>query len=316
MDATAVKALHYETLVRACGGAESKAGEAFSLASSRIDVTDPLPLHIKEYASFMATEESKISEAYYHCRPFFEEMGDKVLVIDENSPFWPSQVNTFAYAPRFLYVQGNVSLLKAPSVSVIGTRSPSLEGKKLALQTSHALAKAEYVVASGLALGIDGVAHKGALTSGAPTMAVIGTPLCQCYPKEHTELQAEIAKSGVVVSRFAPSTTTQKWHFLLRNRLMSALSLASVVVEDRDGGGAVRQASFALEQKKYLFIYQSSIENRSILWPRKFAGQSRVFVIRKSEDLPRILKKAMETKRTVGRPKDPAIQLDLFALEE
>ena len=106
MDATAVRALHYETLVRACGGAESKAGEAFSLASSRIDVTDPLPLHIKEYASFMATEESKISEAYYHCRPFFEEMGDKVLVIDEHSPFWPSQVNTFAYCSAFSLCTG------------------------------------------------------------------------------------------------------------------------------------------------------------------------------------------------------------------
>ncbi len=259
-------------------------------------MTEPLPLHIGEYASLLKTEDSKISEAYYYCRPFFEEMDDSVLVIDEHSPFWPSQVNNFAYPPRFLYVQGNVSLLKDPSVSVIGTRTPSLEGKKMALQTSHALAKAGYVVASGLALGIDGVAHKGALTSGAPTMAVIGTPLSQCYPKEHTDLQAEIAKRGVVVSRFAPSTVTQKWHFLLRNRLMSALSLASVVVEDRDGGGAVRQASFALEQKKYLFIYQSSVENRSILWPRKFANQSRVFVIRKSEDLPRILKKAMEDK--------------------
>jgi len=316
MDATASKAMHYETLVLASGGAESKAGEAFSLASSQFDVTDSLPLHIGEYAALLKMDESRISKAYYHCRPFFEEMNEHVLVLDENSPFWPSQVNNCAYRPRFLYVQGNVSLLKAPSVSVIGTRSPSLEGKQLALQTAHTLAKTGYVVTSGLALGIAGVAHKGALSAGAPTMAVIGTPLSQCYPKEHTDLQAEIAKCGVVVSRFAPSTTTQKWHFLLRNRLMSALSLASVVVEDRDGGGAVRQASFALEQKKYLFIYQSSVENRSVFWPRKFANESRVFVIRKSEDIPRILKKAMETKRTVGKPKEKAVQLDLFALEE
>ncbi len=316
MDATAIKALHYETLVRASDGAESKAGEAFSLASSRFDVTDPLPLHIKEYASLLSLEEGKISEAYYHCRPFFEEMDERVTVIDEHSPFWPSQVTSFAYSPRFLYVQGNISLLKAPSVSVIGTRSPSLEGKKLALQTSLALGNAGFVVASGLALGIDGVAHKLSLSSGNPTMAVIGTPLRQSYPREHAALQAEIAERGVVVSRFAPSTVTQKWHFLLRNRLMSALSLASVVVEDREGGGAVRQAAFALEQKKYLFIYQSSVDNNSILWPRRFANQSRVFVIRKSEDLPRILKKAMETKRTVGKPKEQAVQLDLFALEE
>ncbi len=148
--------------------------------------------------------------------------------------------------------------------------------------------------------------------AGYPTIAVIGTPINACYPPEHRALQQEIAQAGAVVSRFSPATVTQKWHFLLRNRLMSALSDASVVVEDRDGGGAVRQAAFALEQKKYLFIYESSVDNHSVLWPRQFANQSRVFIIKKSQDLPRVLNQAKKTREGVGKPRQKAVQLDLF----
>jgi DNA processing protein len=173
--------------------------------------------------------------------------------------------------------------------------------------------KAGYVVASGLALGIDGVAHKAALAAGYPTIAVIGTPINACYPPEHRALQQEIAKAGAVVSRFfSPATVTQKWHFLLRNRLMSALSDASWWSRTGTGRCAVRQAAFALEQKKYLFIYESSVDNHSVLWPRQFANQSRVFVIKKSQDLPRLLTQAKKTREGVGKPKQKAVQLDLF----
>ena len=312
MEGTALKALHYETLVHASDGSEEKASRAYEAAQTELDITQPLLLHIDQYATLLGVQSTRISDAYYQCRAAFEQMDDSHIVLDQDSPHWPKQIDTFSYQPKFLYVQGNLNLLKEPSVSVIGTRSPSLEGKALALSTAQALGKAGYVVASGLALGIDGVAHKGALSSGCPTIAVIGTPLSSVYPAEHAHLQQQIAQCGAVVSRFAPSTKTQKWHFLLRNRLMSALSLASVIIEDRDGGGAVRQATFALEQKKYIFIYQGSLDNHSILWPRQFANKSRVFVIKKSTDLPRVLTQAMKRKASVGQPKEKVVQLQLF----
>ncbi len=311
MENTVAKALHYETLVSVLKGSEAKAGEAFAFAGARFDVSEPLVLHIAEYAALLGVDQSLISESYYRCRAAFEAVEDSMVVLDHEHPLWPSQINTFTYTPQFLYVQGKVGLLKERSVSVIGTRSPSLEGKQLALQTAQALGKAGYVVASGLALGIDGVAHKGALAMGYPTIAVIGTPLGICYPPQHADLQHEIADRAVVVSRFSPCTTTQKWHFLLRNRLMSALSVASVVVEDRDGGGAVRQATFALEQKKYLFLYQQSVDNQSVLWPKQFANQQRVFTVKRSQDLPRLLDKALLNKAEVGKLKDTTVQLEL-----
>jgi DNA processing protein len=312
MDSIQLQALHYETLLKAANGAEAKAAHAFEKAVEYSIINESLVLHTQTYAELLGVEASAISNAYYDIRPVFEAMDSSVHILGWDSPHWPKQVDSFAFRPRFLYVQGNESLLSQSSVSVIGTRSPSLEGKQLALATAKSLTKAGYVVASGLALGIDGVAHKAALAAGGPTIAVIGTPINAFYPPEHRDLQLEIAKVGAVVSRFSPATVTQKWHFLLRNRLMSALSDASVVVEDRDGGGAVRQAAFALEQKKYLFIYQSSVDNHSILWPRQFANQSRVFVIKKSQDLPRLLNQAKKTREGVGKPKQKAVQLNLF----
>ncbi len=312
MDSIQLQALHYETLLKAAKGAEAKASYAFEKAMEYSILNESLVLHTQTYAQLLGVEASLISDAYYEIRPHFETMDDSVAILGWDSPHWPRQVDSFAFRPRFLYVQGNVGLLSQCAVSVIGTRSPSLEGKQLALNTAQSLGKAGYVVASGLALGIDGVAHKAALAAGYPTIAVIGTPINACYPPEHRALQQEIAKAGAVVSRFSPATVTQKWHFLLRNRLMSALSDASVVVEDRDGGGAVRQAAFALEQKKYLFIYQSSVDNHSVLWPRQFANQSRVFIIKKSQDLPRVLNQAKKTREGVGKPRQKAVQLDLF----
>ncbi len=311
MDQIWHQALNYEALVRASKNSEAKAREAFAKALVSLDTAQPLLLHLGEYASLLGVAEDLLSKAYYACRPDFEAMDSSVQILGWDDPLWPKQVNSFAYCPRFLYVQGNAALLGQPSLSVIGTRSPSLEGKKKAAETAYAIGKRSYVVASGLALGIDGVAHKTALEHGFPTIAVLGTPLASCYPPEHAHLQQEVAKRGALVSRFAPSSPTQKWFFLLRNRLMSALSLASVVVEDRDGGGAVRQAAFALEQKKYLFFYQSSLDNHSFLWPREFANRPRVFVVKQAGDVPRVLEKAEKSRQQVGKVVQKSVQLDL-----
>ena len=234
MDWEVRHALHYETLLTAAGGSEAKAGEAFDRAKELLDINEPFDRNYGEYARLLDLDIAAVRQAYEENVRAFGTLEGKVWIISRESTMWPKQVSMFAYIPRFLYVQGDVNLLKQPIVSVIGTRSPSLEGRKLAYQSALALAKANFVVASGLALGIDAIAHKSVLSEGQKTIAVIGTPLNQAYPAEHKELQAIIGEQGAVVSRFGPATRTQKFHFLLRNRLMSALSLASVVVEDRD----------------------------------------------------------------------------------
>ncbi len=312
MDWEVRHALNYETLLTAAGGSEAKAGEAFDQAKELLDINEPFDRSYGEYARLLDLDIAAVRQAYEENVRAFGTLEGKVWIINRDSPLWPRQVSMFAYIPRFLYVQGDVNLLKQPIVSVIGTRSPSLEGRKLAYQSSLALAKGNFVVASGLALGIDAIAHKSVLSEGEKTIAVIGTPLNQTYPAEHKELQQIIGEQGAVVSRFGPATRTQKFHFLLRNRLMSALSLANVVVEDRDGGGAVRQASFALEQKRLLFFFQQSLDNHAVLWPRQFLGKERVYVIKKPANLPGAITKAVKGIQNTAKELQKIQQLELF----
>lgn len=312
MDWEVRHALHYETLLTAARGSEAKADQAFDTAKEILDLNERFDQNYAHYAKLLDVDISVVRAAYEHNVRAFGTLQGKIWVISRDSELWPKQVSMFAYIPRFLYAQGDVSLLKQPIVSVIGTRSPSLEGRKLAYESALALGKANFVVASGLALGIDAIAHKSVLSEGHKTIAVIGTPLNQTYPAEHKDLQKIIAEQGVVVSRFGPATQTQKFHFLLRNRLMSALSLASVVVEDRDGGGAVRQASFALEQKRLLFFYQQSVDNNAVLWPRQFMGKERVFVIKKPNQLPTAITKAVKGIQSATKEQQKIQQLELF----
>ncbi|MFA6689718.1 MAG: DNA-processing protein DprA [Sphaerochaetaceae bacterium] len=324
------EAMNYEALIRASRGGDQSVGPLFDRLSTLVDVAEPLPVHLSQYAKVSGVADYEISDAYYLVRACFERMSESDVILGRNDPLWPSRIDGFPYMPRYLYLRGDLSLLAMPSVSVIGTRSPSTQGKQYAAETAAALGKAGYAVASGLALGIDGVAHISALKEDLPTIAVIGTPLDHVYPPVHAPLQHLIEQHGLVVSRFSPAAETQKWFFLLRNRLMSAISVGSVVVEDRDGGGAVRQAGFALEQKKYLFLFQHVLDNKAWLWPRRLADKPRVFVVKKPADIPRQLERADKLVDQVKNlPKAPAsarktsaserertadaVQLDLFS---
>lgn len=303
------EAMNYETLVLLSRG-EAAARPLWHELGEKTDRCQPLPGDIGLYRSLVGYEEHEILEAYYQVRAAFETMGEDELVLGMEDEAWPDSVRGMHDAPLYLYLKGNTALLNREGVAVIGTRSPSSVGKKDATATAIALGKAGYVVTSGLALGIDGAAHLAALGAGYPTMAVIGTPLGTTYPPEHVQLQKDIARTGLVVSRFAPSLVVRKWFFLLRNRLMSALTLGSVVVEDKDGGGAVRQAGFAVEQGRRLFILRHVYENRAYIWPRQFEKKDKVTIV----DSPHALIKALrgEEKKPVKRHSSDSMQLELF----
>ena len=130
-----------------------------------------------------------------------------------------------------VYVEGEAALLERTGVAIIGSRRSSHEGRDLAATIAVSLAESSVVVISGLAAGIDGVAHEAAIAAGGRTIAVIGTSLDQAYPREHASLQARIAQNHLVVSPFASGTPMAPWHFPRRNRLMAQLASATVLVE-------------------------------------------------------------------------------------
>jgi DNA processing protein len=161
--------------------------------------------------------------------------------------------------PPQLFVRGRTELLGEPAVAVVGARSCSAYGAQVARMLGRELAAAGLVVVSGLARGIDGEAHRGALDSGGPTVAVLGCGIDRDYPRAHAGLAERIRGTGAVVSEYPPGTEPAPWRFPARNRIIAGLCLATVVVEARERSGALITADFALELGREVFAVPGEI---------------------------------------------------------
>jgi DNA processing protein len=160
---------------------------------------------------------------------------------------YPPLLTHIADPPIVLWARGDCQWLGPSAVAIVGSRSATPAAVTLARRLGAELADAGLVVVSGLARGVDAAAHEGALTVGA-TIAVLGCGADVVYPREHQQLAGRIAKAGLILSEFAPGTPPRPRHFPLRNRIISGLSLAVVVVEASDRSGSLITARMALEQ--------------------------------------------------------------------
>jgi len=167
-----------------------------------------------------------------------------VALTDSYAPLSPCPVNTHL-VPGWgeVYLAGDASLLARPGVAIIGSRRSSHEGREAAATIATHLANAGLVIISGLAAGIDAVAHEAAMAAGGRTIAVIGTSLDKAYPKDHAALQARIATEHLVVSPFDSGAPTAAWHFPKRNRLMAQLAHATVLIEASATSGTRHQVA-------------------------------------------------------------------------
>lgn len=177
-------------------------------------------------------------------------------------------------APERIWLAGDTELARAPfRVSVVGSRRATQDGLRRAAKLSALIAREGGVVVSGLADGVDGVAHRAAIDAGGRTIAVIGTTLGRCYPRAHASLQMEIYADHLLVSQFEPGRPTYPSGFPKRNRLMALLSHASVVIEAGDSSGTLSQAAETVRLGRPLFILRSVLERRDLQWPHRFLGQ-------------------------------------------
>jgi len=171
------------------------------------------------------------------------------------------------YAPDILYIEGDENLMRGTRrVSIVGSRKPSTDGARRAKRLARLLVKQDVVVVSGLAEGIDSIAHETAIELNGKTVAVIGTPLDKTYPAKNASLQAEIAKNHLVVSQFATGTRTFPSHFPDRNRVMALLSHATVIVDASEKSGTRHQGWEAIRLGRSLFIAQSLIDAHAASW--------------------------------------------------
>ena len=174
-------------------------------------------------------------------------------------PLYPPLLAECGDRPPFLFVQGDLDNLRSTTLSVVGTRKPSLDGQRAATDLTHAAVALGLTVVSGLALGIDGVAHQAALSAKGKTIAVLPSGLDQIYPPRHRQLAANIAKSGAVVSEFPLGTPPRKHHFHRRNRTLSGFSQATLVIEAGRPSGTLITATAAADQGRDVMTLPWSI---------------------------------------------------------
>lgn len=184
-------------------------------------------------------------------RELLAELGVRVLAFGEAD--YPPLLAAIPDPPPLLYVRGSVSCLQTPQLAVVGSRKASPPGLALAAEIAADLATAGLTITSGLALGIDAAAHRGALAAAGASVAVMATGVEQIYPRRHAELAESLLQRGALVSEFAPLTPPRPGHFPARNRLISGLSRGVLVVEAAQRSGSLITANSALDQGREVF---------------------------------------------------------------
>jgi len=174
---------------------------------------------------------------------------------------YPRLLREIPDPPAALFVMGKRELLSQPQLAVVGSRNASAAGRENAQAFARELAQAGLVITRGLALGIDGAAHRGALDAGAATLAVTGNGLDRVYPARHRDLAHTIASQGALVSEFPPGTPPRPENFPIRNRIVSGLALGVLVVEAAERSGALITARLASEQGREVFAIPGSIHS-------------------------------------------------------
>ncbi|MFT5691432.1 MAG: DNA processing protein [Oceanicoccus sp.] len=184
-----------------------------------------------------------------------------IQLITLSSREYPELLKQISDPPPFLYARGNINILDNPQIAMVGSRRTSRQGMENAIRFSRELASNGFTITSGLALGVDAQSHIGALEVEGATLAVLGTGVDLVYPARHHDLAEKIVQNGLLISEFALETPPRPHNFPRRNRIISGLSLAVLVVEAALQSGSLITARMALEQNREVLAIPSSIHN-------------------------------------------------------
>ena len=240
-----------------------------------------------------------------------EKLGGKLITIWDQE--YPPILKKIYDPPILFYILGEFTESDQYSIAVVGTRQPTNYGKVQAEKISMELAKQGITIISGMARGIDSIAHNAALKSGGRTIAVIGSGLDVIYPAENRKLFEKIAETGVVVSEFTLGTKPDAQNFPRRNRIISGLSLGVIVIETATSGGAMQTAAFALDQNREVFALPGNVGARLSEGTNLLIQKSEAELITSAEDVINELE--LKLKPVLGK-NIPKQQVDLSLFEE
>jgi len=193
---------------------------------------------------------------------FEELLKEKIEILAISDKAYPPQLKEIASAPPVLYVRGNKSILFNKSIAIVGSRKFTQYGQRVAENLTRDLVRAGLTIVSGLALGIDGIAHLSVLDAEGATVAVLGTGIddATIYPREHFNLAQRIIEGGgTLITEQPPKTPSLKQNFPARNRIMAGLTLGTLVIEAAESSGSLITAGFALEQNREVFAVPGDI---------------------------------------------------------
>jgi len=236
-------------------------------------------------------------------------MDCKVLTIWDAD--YPELLKKIFDPPLILYYKGFLSENDKYSIAIVGTRQPTNYGKSFAEKFSSQLAEQSISIVSGMARGIDSIAHKAALKSSGRTIAVIGTGLDIVYPPENKKLFDEISEKGLVLSEYKLGTKPDAQNFPKRNRIISGLSLGTLIIETGLNGGAMQTASFALDQNREVFALPGNVGIKQSEGTNGLIQKGEAKLVIEADDILNELE--LKLKPVVGKniPK-PSVELNIF----
>ncbi len=247
--------LHWLTLYRAYGCGSVGSGRALDSAGGDIRLA-------VERVALAALGAAAIDRARVEAeldRQWLDDSGACLLNIQD--PRYPPLLRRLAGAPFLLFVRGDADALWTPQLAIVGSRQGTAGGLATARDFAATFVSRGFAVVSGLAAGIDAAAHHGAIDAGGTTVAVLGTGLDRIYPARNADLARTIVEHGALVTEFPPRTPARKENFPRRNRIISGLSLGTLVVEASLGSGSLITARVAAEQGREVFAIPGSIHN-------------------------------------------------------
>jgi DNA processing protein len=233
-----------------------------------------------------------------------QQLGLQVLPMDD--PQYPARLKEIESPPLVLYLSGQLLPQDEWAAAIVGTRRATPYGKAVAAELAGGLAASGVTVVSGLARGIDGIAHQAALEAGGRTLAVLGSGLDHIYPPEHRNLARSIASSGAVLSDYPLGTSPEGGNFPARNRIIAGLSLAVIVVEAGESSGALITADFAAEQGRDVFAVPGRIYDRGSLGTNRLIAAG-AFPVTTVDDVLEVLN--LESVAAAA-PREPSLPKD------
>lgn len=238
-----------------------------------------------EIAALLNISSKKASFIYYklHSIDFINEIkadSQTCYIITYFDPYYPTQLKTIPDPPYVIYAQGNLDLLKvSKSLSVIGTRKPTRDGKYKVNHFVKPLVKNNWIIVSGMARGIDSYAHKAALSNNGKTISVLGSGFENIYPKENKALYEEIKNKGLVITEYPPHKKPKPYHFPARNRIISGLTKGTIVIESGERSGTLITVDQALEQGREVFVVPGELSSTQTLGNNKLIQQGAKLIL-------------------------------------